>query len=180
MQQQAHLYHFSLEWIDILDDRGSPTGRTKPKPDVHRDGDWHRAVHIWILTPDGRILIQRRALAKENHPGLWDVSCAGHVSTREAAADAAIRETHEELGLDLGPGELRPLATLRESSVLNGGSYIDNEIHEIFVVRRDVDVNALRLQVEEVDEVRLVTIEEFRSLDRVPHGQEYALIEGVI
>ena len=169
-----------MELIDVLDARGLATGRTKPKPDVHRDGDWHRAVHIWILTPDDRILVQRRASVKENNPGLWDVSCAGHIAAGEPAVDAAIREASEELGLDLEPGELRPLATLRQSSVLNGGTYIDNEIHEIFVVRRDVDLESLHLQAEEVEEVRLVRSEELNLLDLVPHAMEYALIRQLV
>ena len=165
--------------IDVLEVDGSPTGRTKPKPQIHRDGDWHRAVHVWIMTPDDRILVQRRAAVKENNPGLWDVSCAGHISAGESVIEAAIREADEELGIVLEPEELRHVASLREHCVLNGGTYIDNEIHEIFVVRRDVDVSALRLQPEEVDDARLVTRDEFRSLNLVPHDEEYALMFGL-
>ena len=169
-----------MELIDVLNQDGSPAGTTKPKPDVHRDGDWHRSVHIWIITSGGRFLVQRRALTKENHPGQWDVSCAGHIAAGETAIDSAIREAREELGIELTPGELRPMATLREQHVLNGGTYIDNEIHEIFVVRRDVDLSSLRLQAEEVDDVRLVTREELRLLDLVPHSEEYALMFGAV
>ncbi|HEX7419178.1 MAG TPA: NUDIX domain-containing protein [Thermoanaerobaculia bacterium] len=162
--------------IDVLDADGSSTGRTKPKPHIHRDGDLHRSVHVWIITPDDRILVQRRAAVKENNPGLWDVSCAGHISAGESAIDAAIREAEEELGIALESDELKHVATLREHSVLNGGTYIDNEIHEIFVVRREVDLSSLRLQPEEVDDVRLVTRKEFGLLERVPHAEEYTLI----
>ena len=162
--------------IDVLDAGGSPTGRTKPKPHIHRDGDLHRSVHVWIITPDDRILVQRRAAMKENNPGMWDVSCAGHISAGESAIDAAIREAEEELGIALEHDELQHIASLRERSVLNGGTYIDNEIHEIFVVRREIDLNALRLQPEEVGDARVVTREEFRLLDVVPHEEEYALI----
>jgi len=162
--------------IDVLAADGSPAGRTKPKPDVHRDGDLHRSVHVWIITPDGSILVQRRAAVKENNPGLWDVSCAGHISAGESAIDAAIRESEEELGISLERDEFRYVATLREHSVLNNGTYIDNEIHEIFIVRRNVDLSTLRLQPEEVDDARLVTKEEFALLDRVPHEEEYAFV----
>jgi isopentenyldiphosphate isomerase len=165
-----------MEMIDVLEADGSPAGRTKPKPDVHRDGDLHRSVHVWIITPDGSILVQLRAAVKENNPGLWDVSCAGHISAGESAIDAAIREAEEELGIALEADELRYIASLREHSVLNGGTYIDNEIHEIFIVRRDIDLSSLRLQPEEVDDVRLVTKEEFRLLELVPHEEEYALV----
>lgn len=165
-----------MEMIDVLAADGSPTGRTKPKPHVHRDGDLHRSVHVWIITPDGSILVQHRAGVKENNPGLWDVSCAGHISAGESAIDAAIREAGEELGIALMPDELRYVASLREHSVLNNGTYIDNEIHEIFIVRRDVDLSTLRLQLEEVDDVRLVTREEFALLEMVAHEEEYALV----
>ncbi|MGZ5493885.1 MAG: NUDIX hydrolase [Thermoanaerobaculia bacterium] len=167
-----------MELIDVLTPEGAPTGITRPKPHVHRDGDWHRSVHVWIIAPDDRILVQRRALTKENNPGLWDVSCAGHIAAGENAIESAIREAQEELGIELDPGELRHVASLREQAVLNGGTYIDNEFHEIFVVYRDVDLSSLRLQAEEVDDVRLVTREEFRSLDLVPHPEEYTLMFG--
>lgn len=169
-----------MELIDILDSDGSATGRVKSKPEVHRDGDWHRAVHVWILTPDDRILVQRRALVKENNPGLWDVSCAGHISAGESVIDAAIREAHEELGIELDAGELKHVASIPASCVLNGGTYIDNEIHEIFVVRRAIDVAKLRLQQEEVDDAKLVTYDELRALERVPHGREYELLRDLI
>jgi isopentenyldiphosphate isomerase len=172
-------YPFTVEMIDVLDAGGSPTGRTKPKPHIHRDGDLHRSVHVWIIASDDRILVQRRAAVKENNPGSWDVSCAGHISAGESAIDAAIREAEEELGMALEPDELQHVATLRERSVLNGGTYIDNEIHEIFIVRRDVDVSALRLQEEEVGDVRLVTWKEFALLERVAHEEEYALVGGM-
>jgi isopentenyldiphosphate isomerase len=162
--------------IDVLAADGSPAGRTKPKPDVHRDGDLHRSVHVWIITPDGSILVQRRAAVKENNPGLWDVSCAGHISAGESAIDAGIREAEEELGIALEADDLRYVASLREYSVLNNGTYIDNEIHEIFIVHRDVDLSSLRLQPEEVDDARLVTREEFALMERVPHEEEYALV----
>jgi len=168
-----------MELVDVLTRGGVATGIAKPKPDVHRDGDWHRAVHVWIVQPDGRVLVQKRALVKENNPGLWDVSAAGHISAGETQIDAAIRETREELGLEIAASELRHVATLREQSVLNGGTYIDNELHEIFLVRRDVDVSALRLQKEEVEAARLVTWAEFGAMRRVAHDEEYAMIERI-
>jgi len=60
--------------------------------------------------------------------------------------------------------------------VLNQGTYIDNELHEVFLVRRDVDVDSLLLQDGEVDDVNLV-----RELPRqglVPHAEEYAMMSS--
>ena len=159
----------------MLTPDGRTTGVSKPKPDVHRDGDWHRAAHIWIIGNDGRFLIQRRSLRKENNPGLWDVSAAGHLSAGESAIDAAVRETFEELGLRLHREELNLVASLAQSCVLNNNTYYDNEFHEIFVVRRDVDIASLTLDPEEVAEVKWVN--ELRLDDSfVPHPQEYGLV----
>jgi isopentenyldiphosphate isomerase len=168
-----------MELIDVLTANGQPTGIRKPKPEIHRDGDWHRAAHVWIVAPDGRVLVQRRSLRKENNPGLWDVSAAGHLSAGESAIEAAVRETGEEIGLVLSPNELTHLATLPQSCVLNEGTYFDNEIHEIFLVRRDVDVRSLKLDPEEVAEVKW--IRELRPDDTfVPHGEEYALVASAV
>jgi len=166
-----------IELIDVLTRDGRQAGARKAKHEVHRDGDWHRAAHIWIISTLGRILLQRRSPRKENNPNLWDVSAAGHLSAGESAVDAAVRETREELGLTLGREELKLVATLRESCVLNNDTYYDNEFHEIFVVVRDVDIDALTLDPEEVAEVKWV--DQLRPDDSyVPHAEEYALLSG--
>jgi isopentenyldiphosphate isomerase len=164
------------ELIDVLRADGEATGTVKPKDAIHRDGDWHKSVHVWIVTTDGLLLLQKRALDKENHPGLWDISAAGHLSAGEDARTAAVREVEEEIGLRIEPGELQYLATLSETFVLNGGTYIDREIHDVFLVVRDVDPSTLVLQNEEVAEVALVRHGELHHRELVSHDEEYALI----
>jgi len=165
-----------VELLDVLTPDGLPTGRTKAKPDVHRDGDWHRAAHVWLVTPDRRVLLQRRAATKENWPDLWDVSVAGHISSGETAIDAAVREAQEELGLALTPQDLTHLGTLRWHAVLNDGAYIENEFHEVFVGTLDLDVDALVLDPTEVAEIALVQPGEIVGYEVVPHDEEYALL----
>lgn len=166
------------EPIDVLTRDGAPTGAVIDKADAHRTGAWHRAAHVWIVTPDRRVLLQRRAWQKENWPGKWDVSVAGHVGAGETAEEAAIREAREELGLELR--DLEPVGTVREQCVLNGGTYIDNEVHEIFLARRDVDLDTLTLDPNEVAEVALVPLDELASFDLVPHPDEYALFRAIV
>ena len=54
----------SEEYLDILDEQGNKTGKTKLRSEVHHDGDWHKSVHIWILNSKGDVLLQRRSLTK--------------------------------------------------------------------------------------------------------------------
>jgi hypothetical protein len=58
--------------------------------DVHRDGDYHRAVHVWIFAENTQeLLVQRRADFKDSWPGLWDISSAGHISAGDSSLVSA-------------------------------------------------------------------------------------------
>lgn len=56
------------ERFDVLKDDGTHVGYSKPRSKVHRDGDWHRSTHIWVVTNDARVLVQKRAVGKDTFP----------------------------------------------------------------------------------------------------------------
>ena len=87
----------SKEYFDILDENGNKTGKTKLRSEVHRDGDWHKAVHIWIINDNGNILLQRRCATKDSNPNMLDISSAGHLTAGDDSLSGAIRELKEEL-----------------------------------------------------------------------------------
>ena len=60
----------------------------------------HRAFSVFIVDPQGRWLLQRRAAGKYHFPGLWTNACCSHPRPGEATADAAHRRLREELGFD--------------------------------------------------------------------------------
>lgn len=69
----------------------------------------HPVVHLYVFTPDGRILLQKRADDKDIQPGKWDTSVGGHVDFGETVIDALRREAAEELGLrDFTPRRFEP------------------------------------------------------------------------
>lgn len=120
------------EQIDILNELGQKTGESRTRNEVHRLGLWHRTVHIWLFDANGKILFQLRAHDKENNPNLYDTSCAGHISAGDSSLESAIREIHEELGLEKNPEDLKYLFEARQSSVLNAGTYLDNEFYDVY------------------------------------------------
>lgn len=63
-------------------------------------GARHRAFSVFIVDPQGRWLLQRRAAGKYHFPGLWTNACCSHPRPGEATADAAHRRLREELGFD--------------------------------------------------------------------------------
>jgi len=120
----------TAESLDLLDEHGDPTGQRKPRADVHRDGDWHRAFHLWVMHPDGYVLLQRRAKTKDLAPGKVDVSVGGHLRAGEIWLDA-LREAEEEIGLEVGPADVEFLGTERSERRYPDGS-IDREFQEVY------------------------------------------------
>ncbi len=76
---------------------------------IHARGLLHRAVHVLVCSPDGRILIQLRSTLKDIFPLHWEC-VGGHLGPGEAYRDAAVREVREELGVV--PGDLQFLGKL--------------------------------------------------------------------
>lgn len=88
----------SEEWFDVVDNRDEVIGREK-RSVVHKKGLLHRAVHILVWDPNGRIFLQKRSMRKDEFPGLWDTSSAGHLDAGETYDQSAVRELEEELGM---------------------------------------------------------------------------------
>lgn len=59
------------EHFDIVDAvTGQLTGEVRPRSQVHAQGLYHRAVHVWLWAPSrGELLLQRRAAIKDVRAG---------------------------------------------------------------------------------------------------------------
>jgi len=93
----------SEELLDVVDAQDRVIG-VKTRGEIHSRGLMHRAVHILLFNEAGRVFLQKRSLSKDENPGLWDTSAAGHVDSGEDYLGCALREIHEELGIEAGPG----------------------------------------------------------------------------
>ena len=95
------------EWFDVVDSRDRVIGRAT-RADVHGQNLLHRAAHVLVFNRAGNLFLQKRALTKDDSPGRWDSSAAGHLAAGENYQEAAVRELEEELGLVV-EGPLRRL-----------------------------------------------------------------------
>lgn len=131
-----------------------------------RPGRYHRVVHVWVMDSTGRLLIQKRAPFLRLMPGEWTVT-SGSAVAGEDSRQAAARELGEELGIHVRPEELEFLFTLRRRSSFS----------DLWLLRRDVEKNALRLQAEEVADACWVTRGQLQNMlgKRAFHhyGREY-------
>lgn len=163
----------TTEYFDVLNEIGAKTGIVKARNHVHRDGDWHRAVHVWIYAQSThRLLIQKRAACKESWPNLWDISAAGHVTAGDQSLETAQRETQEELGVDVPVEAIEPLFSMQSAFNTNDDTFVNNEFIDVYLVtvKDEVPVDSFTLQQSEVAAVRYIGTEElekvFKSNDR--------------
>lgn len=165
------------ELLDVLDENGNPTGKSKTKEEIYRDGNWHRSVHIWIINDDQEILVQKRNPMKKTFPNLWAISSAGHVLAGETSIESGLRELKEELDVDADADELEYLFTIKRVQPYRG-SYI-RVFDDVFLLKRNIDVNKTKLQVEELTDIKYVYYEYlemiFKSGDTsyVPYTEEH-------
>ena len=112
----------------------------------------HRSVHVLVVGPDGRLLLQKRSLRKDTQPGKWDTSVGGHVGFGQTYEEAARRESEEELGLILGD-----LIFLYPSRIRNT---IESENIHTFL---HVSAGPFRPEPGEIDELRFWSAGEIRA-----------------
>ncbi len=99
------------ELIDAVDADDRVIGRYTRR-EIHRRELRHRACHALVFNAAGELFLQHRSMRKDNNPGRWDSSCAGHVDSGESYDACIVRELEEELGirLDAVPQQLFRIA----------------------------------------------------------------------
>jgi isopentenyldiphosphate isomerase len=133
------------ELFDVVTFDGQPTGVVKRRADVHRDGDWHRAIHVWITGIDetGPFLIfQRRGMEKDTHPGKFDATVGGHYGAGETVVEA-LREVEEEIGIEVALGDLTYVG-IRVCIAEPSSGVIDHELQDVFLLRDDRTLTSYR------------------------------------
>ncbi|CAF2065795.1 unnamed protein product [Brassica napus] len=134
---------------------------------VHRDGDYHRAVNVWIFVESTQeLVLQRRSDDKDSWPGRWDISSAGHISAGDPSLISAQRELEEELGIKLPKDAFEKLFVFLQECVLNDGKFINNQFNDVYLVTvlHPIPLEAFTLQKEEVSAVKYIPYEEYRNL----------------
>lgn len=152
------------EYIDIVDALGQPTGKKALKSEAHKNGWYHNTIHVWFYTRNGHILLQQRSRKKQILPLLWDVSVAGHIDAGETLETAAIRETREEIGLEINARDLKKIAVYCHEAIYFNATIKDNEFHHVYIAELKVPLKELVVQTSEVEALKLVSIATFKNL----------------
>lgn len=141
-----------MEILDIYDNEGNVTGKTIVRGETQGlTEDEHFAVTlIFIENSKGEFLIQKTSKEK----GGYYSTTGGHVNHGETPKECIIREVKEELNISLQEDEIQEL----------GYIIYDKPIRYIYYIKKDIDINDIILQKEEVEKVEYLPVEEIHKL----------------
>jgi 8-oxo-dGTP pyrophosphatase MutT (NUDIX family)/GNAT superfamily N-acetyltransferase len=147
---------------DVLDKDGNKTGRFHERGRPMATGDYHLCVHVWKHNGRGEWLIDKRTKKSpyDTCGGKWETT-GGAAIAGDDSLSAALRESKEELGLDLDPAKgvlFRRFA--RE------GFYGHTYLMDVWVFEHDCTIEDVRFQERETCEVMWATADKIRELIR--------------
>lgn len=142
-----------MELWDLVDENGNKVGKVINRNDGQPEGTYHVGVDVWIINSENRILLQKRSSKKRHEPNVWAMT-GGSSLYGETTQETIIRETKEELGVDL----------IKDNLCLVKKYPIGRVFLYVYLIRQDVDISKVVIQEEEVSNVKWFSFEEVEKL----------------
>ena len=98
-----------------------------------------------------------------------------HTSWQLQNINAAIRETHEELGIIINENDLVLIDTYLNKVKLSNDIYI-NHFTYLYIVKKDIDISKIKILEKEVEEIKFINKEEYYNLldnNEMVEGMKY-------
>ncbi len=140
------------EYWDLYDVKRNFLGRSIKRGDAFAEGEYYVCCEIWVQSSNGLLLMTQRHPNKKAG-GLWEFT-GGGVLAGETTKQAAVRELKEELGVTIEESALHLLEVYKHK----------NYFMDIFTVKKDLEINNLVLQTDEVIDAKWVSIEELMKM----------------
>ena len=139
-----------MELRDLYDENKKLTGETIYKgQDVHK-GCYYITVVIFIQNNKNEFLLQKRVKKKD---GKW-ATTGGHPVSGETSKQGIITEIKEELGIDVVEENVKLFKTIKT----------EDDFVDIYYLQADIDIKEIKIQKEEVEDVKWATIEEIQKM----------------
>lgn len=158
-----------MELLDIYDENKVKTGRIHERGNEVAEGDYTLVVHLWIINDRDELLIQKRSSSKSIFPNMWDSSVAGAAMKGDDSKIAIIRETKEELDIDLNTDKLELLTSFKRTWWFD----------DIWIARQNIDIKELKLQHEEVSDAKWVNYDEIEIMMEKGEFIKYDYMEKI-
>ena len=142
------------EYTDLYDENKNLTGeklfREKGTKLIVPKGRYSIVVLAFIENSKGEFLFQMTSKRKKN---VW-ATTGGHVKSGQTSKEAIIEEIKEELGIDINEDEVKLFKTYK----------YDDAFKDVFYIKKDIDINSLTYQEDEVEYVKYLTKDEILDL----------------
>lgn len=139
-----------MELWDIYHMDRTKSDRTIVRDGAFKNGEYHLAVHACIFNTKGEMLIQQRQPFKSGWSNMWDITVGGSAISGDTSQTAMERELFEEIGLKIDLQNVRPHLTVN----------FDVGFDDIYLIEKDLDIETLTLQYEEVQRVKWASFDE--------------------
>ena len=146
------------ELRDLYDKNSIKTDKTYHKGEVIPDGYYPMVVMAVIRNSKGEFLMQRRVKSKG---GDWGVT-GGHPKVNETPLEGIVTEVKEELGLDFS----------KEEFILYDSGCDGKDCYKMYFVNKDIDIKDIKIQKEELTEVRWFSMQELQNMVRTKELNE--------
>lgn len=152
---------FERSFLDVYDETGTIQIGTETYDTVHRQGLWHKGVHVFIINNDGQFIIQKRGPMVQLKPNTLEASAGGHINTGHTAIETVMHELHEEIGVSVTPDEVKYVGTIVDRFEEPEKGLINNEFDEIYLVRKDIHPDDIVIEHTEVTSVVYIDAREY-------------------
>lgn len=142
------------EYTDLYDENKNLTGeklfREKGTKLIVPKGRYSVVVLAFIENSKGEFLFQMTSKRKKN---VW-ATTGGHVKSGQTSKEAIIEEIKEELGIDINEDEVKLFKTYK----------YDDAFKDVFYIKKDIDINSLTYEKDEVEYVKYLTKDKILDL----------------
>ena len=138
------------ELRDLYDINSNKTNKTYHKGETIPKGYYPMVVMVVIRNSRGEFLMQKRVPSKG---GDWGVT-GGHPKSGQTPIEGIITEVKEELGLDFS----------HENFIEYDSGCDGKDCYKMYFVNKDIDINEIKIQEEELSEVRWFSMDELNNM----------------
>ena len=138
------------ELRDLYDINSNKTNKTYHKGETIPKGYYRMVVMVVIRNSRGEFLMQKRVPSKG---GDWGVT-GGHPKSGQTPIEGIITEVKEELGLDFS----------HENFIEYDSGCDGKDCYKMYFVNKDIDINEIKIQEEELSEVRWFSMDELNNM----------------